>query len=306
MSLKGYIKNGNTMMEVCASDSIAVGCIIPFAGNDNIPTGFLLCNGASISRGTYPDLFSVIGTTYGSVDGSHFNLPDLRDRFLEGSANSGTYIEAGLPNITGNVEEGYLTDNTWATGWYYQDGALYWEQATHINRNSDSGSSGYGKALKIDASRSSSIYGRSSTVQPKSLTVRYIIKAYRSGLDMEAEDIEITQVMNEINRVSASAGVIEQDYNYIRYANGLQMCWGDFEINVGSGANSNYYDGATFPLPFISVPIIQLTSNGGYGEYITAHCEMSTSTKIMGYYNITASSHNPTSKLGYFAIGRWK
>lgn len=43
-----------------------------------VPDGYLLCNGQSISRTTYAALFSVIGTTYGSGDGSTtFNLPDL-------------------------------------------------------------------------------------------------------------------------------------------------------------------------------------------------------------------------------------
>jgi len=39
------------------------------------PTGWLLRNGASVLRASYPNLFSAIGTTYGSVDGSHFTLP---------------------------------------------------------------------------------------------------------------------------------------------------------------------------------------------------------------------------------------
>ena len=44
------------------------------------PTGWLFCNAASISRSTYSALFAVIGTTYGSVDGSTFNVPDFRGR----------------------------------------------------------------------------------------------------------------------------------------------------------------------------------------------------------------------------------
>jgi phage-related tail fiber protein len=49
------------------------------------PTGYLKANGAAVSRATYSDLFAVIGTTYGSGDGSTtFNLPDLRGQFLRG------------------------------------------------------------------------------------------------------------------------------------------------------------------------------------------------------------------------------
>lgn len=54
---------------------MVIGSIIPFAGSV-IPDGFLVCDGSAISRTEYSDLFSVIGTTYGSGDGeSTFNLP---------------------------------------------------------------------------------------------------------------------------------------------------------------------------------------------------------------------------------------
>lgn len=42
-------------------------------------SGFLKCNGASYLRSDYPGLFDAIGTTYGSVDGTHFNVPNLVD-----------------------------------------------------------------------------------------------------------------------------------------------------------------------------------------------------------------------------------
>jgi len=53
-----------------------------------VPTGYLAANGASVSRTTYSDLFAVIGTEYGNVDGSTFNLPDYRGEFLRGWDNS--------------------------------------------------------------------------------------------------------------------------------------------------------------------------------------------------------------------------
>ena len=53
------------------------GMMIPYGGA-SAPNGFLLCDGSSYSRTQYPLLFAVVGTTYGSIDGSHFNVPDLR------------------------------------------------------------------------------------------------------------------------------------------------------------------------------------------------------------------------------------
>lgn len=55
------------------------------------PAGYLICDGTAISRADYAKLYSVIGTTYGTGNGSTtFNLPDLRQRFPMGKAASGT------------------------------------------------------------------------------------------------------------------------------------------------------------------------------------------------------------------------
>ena len=59
------------------------GVILPYGGT-SAPTGFLLCDGTSYLRATYSALFTAIGTAYGTADGAHFNVPDLRGRFLRG------------------------------------------------------------------------------------------------------------------------------------------------------------------------------------------------------------------------------
>lgn len=54
------------------------------------PAGWLIADGSSLNRADYPKLFAVINTTYGSVSGTTFNIPDLRQRFPMGKAASGT------------------------------------------------------------------------------------------------------------------------------------------------------------------------------------------------------------------------
>ena len=68
------------------------GMMMIYAGaSSSVPSGWLLCDGSSLLRaGTYAALFAIIGTTYGSVDGTHFTLPDMRQRFPLGKAASGT------------------------------------------------------------------------------------------------------------------------------------------------------------------------------------------------------------------------
>ena len=152
---------------------VPTGTILPFAGN-TIPSGFLACNGAAVSRTTYSALFSAIGTTYGGGNGSStFNVPAVEDnRFLEFSSTRGTKKNAGLPNITGEIKDGYQFGNSGlavtCTGAFAYGG--------NSSRRGTGDENGYSYNFSFNASRSSSIYGGSTTVQPKSLTVRAIIK----------------------------------------------------------------------------------------------------------------------------------
>ena len=149
---------------------VPVGVVQAFAGSTT-PEGWLLCDGSAVSRTEFADLFAVIGDTYGAGDGSTtFNLPNLTDRFIEGSTTAGSVKVAGIPTITGSLD-GATTLNV------VIDGALGWEQtdATDYSMTYQSGSMRYGK-ITFDASNSDSIYGNSTTVQPPALTMRYIIK----------------------------------------------------------------------------------------------------------------------------------
>ena len=86
-----------------------VGTVMAYAGS-GAPTYWLLCNGGAISRSTYSELFSAIGTAYGSGDGSStFNLPDLRGRVVAGVGASGTPLSSFSLGSTGGEENIVLT-----------------------------------------------------------------------------------------------------------------------------------------------------------------------------------------------------
>lgn len=72
--LSGFIQLGT---------DVPVGAICEYAG-ETIPEDYLQCDGSSLLRTDYPDLFNAIGTTYGSVDSLHFNLPDIKSRTVVG------------------------------------------------------------------------------------------------------------------------------------------------------------------------------------------------------------------------------
>jgi len=83
--------------------SLPVGTLVPFGGA-SIPSGWLECNGAAVSRITYADLFAVVGTTYGAGDGSTtFNLPDLRGRTSIGKG-TGSGLTPRALGATGGAE----------------------------------------------------------------------------------------------------------------------------------------------------------------------------------------------------------
>jgi len=81
---EGY--NGAAWGEI--ANGVPAGSIFSFAST-TVPSGYLECNGAAVSRSTYATLFATISTTFGSGDGSStFNLPDLRGQFVRGWANN--------------------------------------------------------------------------------------------------------------------------------------------------------------------------------------------------------------------------
>lgn len=181
LPLSGGTVTGNVAISGTVTAGVGlppVGSVIAFAGNSS-PAGWLLCDGSAVSRETYADLFTVIGTTYGSGNGSTtFNLPDLADKFIQGNATSGTVKAAGLPNIKGGFSirgNASLATVSNATG---LGSAIDVVSSTALTNSNAGGGSGanYARNVKLDASASDSIYGNSTTVQPPALTMRYIIK----------------------------------------------------------------------------------------------------------------------------------
>ena len=108
------VNDGGTMKSVPASDFrtyiMPAGSVIPYAGT-SAPTGFLFCDGSSVSRSTYADLFAVIGTEYGTPDdGSTFKLPDLRGRVVAGKDDMGGSSANRLTDQSGGLNGDTLGD----------------------------------------------------------------------------------------------------------------------------------------------------------------------------------------------------
>lgn len=98
-AVKAYVDAGGSASNL--ERLLPVGSILPYIGAV-APSYFKLCDGSAISRSTYATLYAIIGTAYGTGDGSTtFNLPDLRNRIPIGSG-TGTKV-ATFASRSGNV-----------------------------------------------------------------------------------------------------------------------------------------------------------------------------------------------------------
>ena len=90
-----YNFNGSDLTGI---EGTATGTILPWSSG-SVPTGFLECDGAAVSRSTYSALFAVISTTYGGGDGSStFNLPNLADNIPMGKSGTKALASTGGAN----------------------------------------------------------------------------------------------------------------------------------------------------------------------------------------------------------------
>lgn len=83
-----------TVGQIQAQTGVPVGAMFLWA-TATAPQGYLSCMGQSLSRAQYPALFTILGTTYGAINGQSFNLPDLRGRTPAGldTQQGGTYAD---------------------------------------------------------------------------------------------------------------------------------------------------------------------------------------------------------------------
>ncbi|NTB86863.1 tail fiber protein [Agrobacterium tumefaciens] len=141
------------------------------------PSGYLICNGAAVSRTTYAALFAVIGTIYGAGNGSTtFNLPDLRGLFVRG-LDSGRGLDAG--RIIGSYQD---SDNKSHNHGVNDPG--------HVHGGVQNGQSSTGRSTAVDQPPAVFSFGNTwgattgiwlsasggAESRPRNLALNYIIK----------------------------------------------------------------------------------------------------------------------------------
>jgi len=158
-------------------DQLTSPGMIQMCGKSTAPSGYLLCDGADVSRTTYVDLFAVIGETFGPGDGSTtFNLPDFRGIFPRGSGTNetlgsvggsvGDYQDFAIENITGffTVYNGVIINAS---------GVFSKEDFETTNQLTPSSPTHARDAVKFNAS---TVVNTDSETRPANLSINFIIK----------------------------------------------------------------------------------------------------------------------------------
>ena len=171
-------------------EGIPTATIVPWSSS-SVPSGFLECNGAAVSRSTYSALFAIVGTTYGTGDGSStFNVPDLQDNVAVGKSNNKALASTGGANTvqsTGNVggstanatlsTDQLASHNHPITAYNAFSSArmiIARTQADNVASTNSTGSAGSGTGHSHNMS--ATFTGDSTSVVQPYLTVIYIIK----------------------------------------------------------------------------------------------------------------------------------
>ena len=169
-----------------------IGSILPYGGA-SAPSGWFICNGSAISRTTYSELFAVIGTSFGSGDGSTtFNLPDLREATTKGVG------------LTGKSNNHYDSDGV-ALGEFVEDRIQnhgHSSGGTSVGNGSYIASASTSVGNVMSSSSVAGIYRSGDTTEVKAVGVNYIIKAKMVAMPSDFMSKVDEAVVEELAKIS--------------------------------------------------------------------------------------------------------
>ena len=250
---KSFLVKGNSIVGAIGDkyySTSPIGVIQAYSGN-TAPNGYLLCDGASYKVADYPDLYAVIGNTYGG-DTENFNVPDYRETVLVGVGENttdtiashdvyglGEFKDDQLQIITG-------TANIWGyhgalnpTGAFGQDGIT---EPTY-----SAAETAMGSKLTFNSSNVTRSSSSTNVTHGKQKGVTYIIKAFHTneGVDSGVSDDVINYVETEL----VDLGGREQSvtFPFTPTVNGtLILTIGQKSVNPISRAVNVIYNGEPF------------------------------------------------------------
>ena len=312
-----------------------LGTLMPYTGKD-VPAGTLRADGTTYTnmQSSFPDFYEWVlasGLTvslaeYSLVEGScgyygldtstgTVRMPTLAAGVFGSSVASqyGQAMQAGLPNITGVITYINADATNANSGEYPTRGAFRWgNEAADFKPEMIEG--GGSRDLNFDASRSNSIYGNSDTVTPSHVKYPWVIVVYNTAIP--ASVAEAAEFVNLLDGVVRSVNGVKADtagnvldyseksistYGYVRFSNGLQICWGGVKPNY-----SDYRQQISFPKPFTIKPNVQVTPTGSSDVMTQIKVEDPPTSTGFSAVTITNGTYDSTIGGGWIAFGPWK
>ena len=170
-------------------DGTPVGAV---RGSLYLPPGYIKANGATVQRADYPRLAALAEAhslwtddtsanagMFGRGDGSStMVLPNWTDRMLQFAGDGiGASVAAGLPNITGSLNNDIPNGHSLFDAHLIESGALYVKtKPSRVGITASTSVSNWSDSIDFDASKSNTIYGASTTVQPPAIKLIPIIR----------------------------------------------------------------------------------------------------------------------------------
>lgn len=271
------------------TSAVGPGMIAPFAGGV-VPSGWLLCNGAAVSRSTYADLFNAIGTSYGTGDGSTtFNLPDLRSRVPVGKGPDAEFDTLG--ETGGAKTHSHTISSVAATAW----AMLAWAAAGRVRMRRDN--SGIMWDANVMSTSATAVPITTDTEADGDLSVRV-----NGGTD-EASSLQPYQVVNYIISIGSGAG-----------AGGAFLLPPRLEASNGTILLTNTNDAVENGWYRFNTSTTNIPINTGSGSlFVSVGGSAATSVRQLARRNFTESSGEPdmrawerTSNDGGTTWSTWK
>lgn len=218
-----------------------LGTILPFGGT-SAPAGWMLCQGQALSRTTYAKLFAIIGTAFGTGDGSTtFNIPDLRGEFLRG-AGTNSHSGQGSGGAVGAHQNATEIGNTYGIG----AGTLGWTVSDNTIQNADKMISGTVQGLTGDSQRAT-IGNAKFLTRPTNTSVNYIIKVMMVSLPADLDSAVDAKIaakgVYSTSEVDTGKTWIDGKKIYRKVYNGTISATGETLITASNVDSLVSYDG---------------------------------------------------------------
>ena len=234
--------NWYSVSDTIAGDTLPIGAIIPY-GSSTAPAGWLVCDGSAVSRTTYAELFTAIGTSYGVGDGSTtFNLPNLKGRVAVGQDTSDTDFDTigetgGSKALQQHSHQmGNVAGYGSTTAWGFQV-TQYSNMGIKSTENAGTGNSGNLQPYQvvcyiIKANQSAGLVANVSETYSTSQTDTYSCNYINNLLQTTTETITI-------RTINAGSGLYDQTSPITIPSGYIPIAIAGYSIAGGSSASIN-------------------------------------------------------------------